>query len=186
MSLLSSGASSAKFPSIGARVGGRVVKDAEERQVRNFTTGQLEVWDDGNPKMQLVITVDTGYIDPSVPDDDGLRSIYVKGKSISDLRQVTRKLRVNSIKEGGIFFATYVRNEPTAGQPRKVYDFEYEPPVANDPVPVGAGPAGTGWQQARGNGWKPVATPAQQGLPPSRSAQLDSMTRRPQDEAPPF
>jgi hypothetical protein len=131
MSLLNSWPRSAKFPAVGTRVGGRVVRDAEEIQQRDFDTGEPLTWADGNPRMQLVVTVDTGNPDPDDPDDDGERSIYVKGQMLSATRAACKKAKKFVIAEGDVFAVTFVAEEPLPkgkrGLPKKVYEVEFVP-----------------------------------------------------------
>jgi hypothetical protein len=131
MSLLNASSTSAKFPTIGTRVGGRVVKDAEEMQQRDFDSGDLLFWDDGNPRMQLVVTVDTGQSDPDDPEDDGERAIYIKGQALAATRQACKKAKKFVIEENDFFAMTFVSEEPLPkgkkGNKKKVYEVEFRP-----------------------------------------------------------
>lgn len=69
------GVPAAKFPSIGTVVRG-VVLAQEVSQVRDFETQQPATWPDGNPKMQLVVTVQTDERDPDIDGDDGRRRVF--------------------------------------------------------------------------------------------------------------
>ncbi len=126
MSLLSSYAPSAKFPTKGTKIGGRVTGDAQEIQQRDFDSGDLLFWDDGKPRMQLVVTVDAGITDPTIPGDDGERSIYVKGQMLQATRDACRRARVKAIVEGCFFEVTYIDDEPLPkgkrGYPKKLYE----------------------------------------------------------------
>jgi hypothetical protein len=132
MGLLDTYATSAKFGSKGARVAGRVLRTAEVQQ-RDFDTNEPLFWDDGNKRMQLVVTVDTGDIDPTVEDDDGERAIYVKGQMLQAVKKALRRARTKEILPGGWFAVTWVDEEPLPkgkrGYPKKIYDAEYEPPA---------------------------------------------------------
>jgi len=54
-----SGAPAAKFLNIGDTIKGIVVS-SEVRQQTKLEDGTPLVWDDGRPRMQLVVTIDTG------------------------------------------------------------------------------------------------------------------------------
>lgn len=150
MSLLDTSAPGAKFPSVGTRVAGVVVEDAVERQQRDFDDGSLLFWDDGNPRMQLVVTIDTGVRDPMVEDDDGHRTLYVKGDMLRAVREACRRAGVKAIKQGGKIAVTFVREEPLPkgkrGNPKKIYAAEYLPPSGGsllaEPVAAERAPAG--------------------------------------------
>lgn len=52
-------------------------------QVRNYEDPtKLEFWDDGKPKMQIEVTLNTEYGDPSDPDDDGRRRVFLFGQKL--------------------------------------------------------------------------------------------------------
>lgn len=85
---LSGGAPTAKFPREGFTWGG-TVESWEMSQQTDMDTDELLFWNDGKPRMQLVITMQgeaTGitwetnaYKQVPLPDDDGSRRLYVKG-----------------------------------------------------------------------------------------------------------
>lgn len=121
MSLLSSRAPGAKFPKIGAQAGGTVTDDAEWAQQRDYESSSPMFWDDGNPRMQLVITVDTGVTDPTDPDDLGDRTIYVKGQMMAALKQALRRARAKWVLAGDTIQVTFVGED----KPRKLYSVQY-------------------------------------------------------------
>jgi hypothetical protein len=147
MGLLDTYAKSATFPTKGARVAGRVVRDAAEIQQRDYDDGSPLYWGEGGKKvtvntgepcMQLVVTVDTGQTDPTVEDDDGLRAIYFKGRMLKALKEQTRKHRRSKVAEGDWVGVTFVEEEPPPagkrGKPSKVYDVEFEPAAPADSI----------------------------------------------------
>lgn len=73
--LFATGGKSFKFGKINDTVMGTVIK-AEVRQQTSLD-GQLLTWDDGSPRKQLVVTLQTAEHDDD--DDDGVRMIYAKG-----------------------------------------------------------------------------------------------------------
>jgi hypothetical protein len=73
--LFQGGAKAFQFNDIGDSVEGRVV-NAELRQQTSIEGNKL-TWDNGDPRMQLVITLATKLHDND--DDDGQRTIYAKG-----------------------------------------------------------------------------------------------------------
>ena len=48
-------------------------------QIRDFKSRQPKFFDDGQPQMQVLVTINTGVTDPMVEDDDGRRTVYIKG-----------------------------------------------------------------------------------------------------------
>jgi hypothetical protein len=85
---LTGGLVAAKWPTIGFVVEG-TVKDARMQQQRDFDDNEPLFWNDGSPRMQLVIDLQseaTGRTwrglkntETAVPNDTGMRALYVKG-----------------------------------------------------------------------------------------------------------
>ena len=73
--LFQAGGKSFKFGKIGDVVKGEVV-GAEIRQQTSLE-GELLTWQDGSPRKQLVISLQTD--ERNDDDDDGIRTIYAKG-----------------------------------------------------------------------------------------------------------
>lgn len=82
-----------KESQVGDTVTGTIL-DSEVRQSRDFDDNKLEFWDDGSPRLQLVINIQTDIRDDE--DDEGIRSIYVKWHGAS------RKALLTAVKDGGV------------------------------------------------------------------------------------
>lgn len=74
--LFQGGAKSFPFAEIGDIVRGTITS-CEVRQQTDLENNKPLFWDDGSPRKQLVITLQTTLHDDD--DDDGLRTIYAKG-----------------------------------------------------------------------------------------------------------
>src|SRR5690606_14620750 len=76
-----------KFEQVGAQYAGTVVS-VEVRPYTDLKTGKPEFWENGDPKQQLVIGIQTDERNPELQDDDGVRYDYVKmwGKQKQALR----------------------------------------------------------------------------------------------------
>lgn len=102
------------------------------RQARKYNSTELDTWDDGNPKMQALITCETEYVDDEVEDDDGTRTFYVKmwGQQKQALLAALRESGAEDFLPGGHFKATFVKEGPKKKGffPAKVYEYEYTPP----------------------------------------------------------
>jgi hypothetical protein len=70
------GARSFQFENIGDMVSGQIL-EMVKRQQTSLTDGTKLFWDDGTPRMLLVITLATQ--DRNSDDDNGERTIYVRG-----------------------------------------------------------------------------------------------------------
>lgn len=149
--LLGGGATSAKFPTVGSSVTGRIVREPEVQQQRDFQTGELKTWNDGKPMQQLQVVLATDERDPEVADDDGERAVYVKGNLLKAVREAIRKAGAKGLDVGGTLTVTYSGDGEVTKRgfnPPKLYTASYVPPVKQ---------AATEFV----NGGQPAAAPAQ-------------------------
>lgn len=120
---------------VGTSVSGPVVSVAV-RQATDPVSGKPSTWDDGNPKEQVLVTLQTNLRDPSVEDDDGARTVYIKwwGVQRQALIQALRNANADDIETGGHFSATYTGDGPQPDNrslsPAKLYTFVYRAPSA--------------------------------------------------------
>lgn len=130
--LMGSGGRSAKFESVGDRVSG-LITGMEVRQQTDLE-GNLKTWDNGDPRMQLVVTLLTELHDDE--DDDGIRKLYVKGQMTKAVQEAVRKAGRRGLEEDGRIVVQYQKAEPPAKKgysPTKVYAARYEPPQQSIP-----------------------------------------------------
>lgn len=130
--IMGSGAPSATFHTPGTEHKG-VITNLETMQVRNFKTKLPETWDDGNPKMQAVITLQTDERDPQIENDDGVRKLYVSSKGMREaIAGAVRKAGAREVTVGGKLAVTFTREGESENglNPPKVYAAAYKPPPA--------------------------------------------------------
>jgi hypothetical protein len=152
---LQGGSKSASFKDkpVGYSYGGTIVGEPRVTQQTDPDSGELEYWPSGDPKWQLVVVIATDLRDDQ--DDDGHRSIYVKGKSLTDgVKAATRAAGVKSLRPGGFLSVTYTGDGPQPAKkhhnPPKLYAVSYIPPdpgadqrqFFDDGSPIPAGPPG--------------------------------------------
>jgi hypothetical protein len=135
--LLGGGGSSAKFDQIGDTVTG-VIISTDVQQQTDITTGAPLTWDNGDPRQQLVVRLQTSQRDPDNPDDDGIRVVYVKGSkkagtcSMHDaVATAVRAAGGKGLEEGGTLTVTFVGEEPPSQRglsPRKLWGAVYVQP----------------------------------------------------------
>lgn len=101
------GAPTAKFPTPGTSVGGRITEKPTVEQQRDISTGDKKFWSDGNPMMQLVVTVQTDERDPQIEEDDGRRRLFVKGQMKNAIADAVRAAGGRGLEVGGILTVTY-------------------------------------------------------------------------------
>jgi hypothetical protein len=118
-----------KFQKIGDEVSGFIVHQ-EVRQETEFNTNKPKFWDDGRPKMQLVVTLRTNNRES--PDDDGLRRWFIKGKSMTDaVRDALRTAHARGFETDGWARCVYVGDglATANAQAPKLYLAEYRRPT---------------------------------------------------------
>lgn len=127
------GAPSAKFDTRGVTVAGRITEPPAVQQQRDIQTGEKKFWNDGNPMMQLVVTVQTDRRDPGVPDDDGRRRLFVKGQMKQAIQDAVKLSGARSLEVGGHLSVTYTHDgeaKQRGFSPPKQYRAEYTPAAA--------------------------------------------------------
>ncbi|HET6856956.1 MAG TPA: hypothetical protein VFH94_07665 [Streptomyces sp.] len=128
------GAPTAKFPLPGTAVGGRITEKPTVEQQRDISSGDKKFWSDGNPMMQLVVTVQTDERDPQLEEDDGRRRLFVKGQMKNAIADAVRGSGARGLEVGGALVVTY-SHDGTASQrgfnPPKQYTAQYTPAATN-------------------------------------------------------
>lgn len=154
--LMGSGSPALKFETVGTSHTGTVVAEPVASQQTDFRTKAPEVWPDGAPKMQVVVQLSTSLRDPNKPEDDGTRSLYIKGRELTNaIRQAVRASGANGIHTGGVLTVQYVGDgQAQAGMnPPKLYAASYQPPAVSfngvgGPATAAAAPPAGVQQQA--------------------------------------
>ena len=143
LSDLEGGSKSWKPEEIGDKITG-TIRSIKRVQQTDFTTGAGLEWSDGSARMQTVIDLETNLEENS--DDDGVRSIWLKGgrnfevaegegKSGEEaLVEAAKKAGLKSIDEGAKFSIAFTgRSKPTTRgyQPARLYTAKIEAPKAS-------------------------------------------------------
>lgn len=153
----SGGGNSFSFGPQGAQPGAHIagtVLDMKEVQRTNFDTKKPEFWDNGDPKMQYRVTLQTELRDTTNPTDDGRRDLYLDGRRkpndngtksrlcavLDAVREVTGNTQ---LQRGGKLTVQWVSGMGFSGDPRN-YAAWYEAPAMNlggTPQPAAVAPA---------------------------------------------
>lgn len=118
----------AKFEEIGATVTGTVVDATISAQTD--IDGNVRVFDSGEIRQQLVITLQTNEHDDE--DDDGLRKIFVKSFMVKPFRNEMKRNKVPGVRPGGELTVTYVADGEVTKKgysAPKLFEVAYEPPA---------------------------------------------------------
>lgn len=130
------GARTGKLSEIGDILRGKIIK-AELRQAKD-DDGKPDTWDDGNPKQQIVVIIQTDLDegpDDEGREDDGKRAVYVKwwGDQRKALLAAIRKAEVDDLYPGADFAVKLVdfgEKVKKTWSPPKILAFKVgKPPV---------------------------------------------------------
>lgn len=163
-----SGPPAAKFPKPGDFVEGTLVsKDTQQAAEFNAKDptdrSKLKTYDSGDPKLELILILQTDVRDPNLEDDKGVRRVFVSYSMQQSLQQAVLDAGIRkSLPLGSrirIEFSHEVPNKMGSGNPRKEYKISVTPPA--DLVAVGGTASGVVAQgqkvSAGGNGLTPAA-----------------------------
>jgi hypothetical protein len=162
------GAPTAKFPTPGTTVGGRITEPPKVEQQRDIQSGEQKFWSNGDPMMQLVVTVQTDQRDPAIEDDDGRRRIFVKGQMKNAVADAVRAAGARGLEVGGTLHVRYTHDGEQTKRgfsAPKQYAAKYVPAAQNE-LAAPAAAHGAGAVQTPGPiDWNQVgAAPAPAGV----------------------
>lgn len=119
--LAGGGPKGVKFASYGDTGSGPIIVEPTVEQQRDYDTGKPLTWDDGNPRLQLVVTIKTQLRDPSIPDDDGTRRLFVRSGMRAAVQKAIKDAGVDSLDVGGELTVTYTHDDGRTKQYKAVY-----------------------------------------------------------------
>ncbi len=132
MSLFDSSSKGVKFDVVGASIQGTVKAAPRERQQTKYGTQEPDFWPNGDPKMQILVDLQTDRREDA--NDDGERTLYVASKNMKKaIGEAIRAAQANDIMPGGILSVTYIGNDPTSKNPQnpaKLYQAQYTAPTS--------------------------------------------------------
>lgn len=128
--LFGSNAPSAKFDHPGTTVGGTITappRTKQEKEWNNVTRrsdGPPKFFPSGDPIMEVLVDVQTQQRDPSIQNDDGIRTIYISGKRMKDaVRDAVRQTGAARLEVGAELHVTFTglgeAPSPGANQPKE-------------------------------------------------------------------
>lgn len=173
----------------GATVTGTVTM-VDIVQYHDFQTKMPGFWKDGKPQLQLHVVIETSMQEDA--EDDGMRSIWIKGWG-AQMRAYREARRLNGgkpVTKGDTFTATflgYEQNAQPGKQPAKLYRYEIKPgasPAANafgaptQPQQQMSQPA-----QQPADTWGTTPVQSRPGIDPMQVHQLKAAGKTPQEIA---
>ncbi len=127
--LFSSGPKAFSFDGpIGTKVEGTIVKK-DVAQRRDMDSNELLFYLDGNPKNQVVLTLQTSLRDPSIQGDDGLRRWFLSDEAKKQLAKAVRAAGGTSLQVGAHVSGEFIREEKVGNSKfkTKFYKVDYTP-----------------------------------------------------------
>lgn len=122
---------SASFLKIGDTHEGEIL-DLKKSQQTDIKTGKPQFWDNGDPKIQIVVTIQTEENDDEIEDDDGRRRLYLKFNLLKAVREAINEAEAeNGLEIGGWLSVTFVKQDKPASRAvsgTKHYEATYEEP----------------------------------------------------------
>lgn len=152
--LSGSGAPAMKFekadPQTGDSVAGKILS-AEPRHSTEFGTNKPLFWDDGTPRMEIVLTLQTEWRNFESCDrgnreeDDGQRRLFLRGDLLKATKAALTKAKVQGLAIGGTYGARLVGREKKNSFEEKKYAVAYKAPEVSMPAdgPAESNGAGT-------------------------------------------
>lgn len=114
-----------KDSKIGDSITGMVV-EVQTRQHRDPQTNKSGVWENGDPMIQVVVSIQTELHDGA--DDDGVRSVFIKwwGKQRAAFLEALKDAGQDNLSVGQEFTATLTGTEKNANKAlsdTKLYEY---------------------------------------------------------------
>lgn len=138
MSLFDSSNKGVKFETVGAEIIGTITSTPTERQQTKFGTQEPDFWPNGDPKMQIVVNLQTALRED--PNDTGERTLYVASKHMKRaIGEAIRAANVSDVAKGGVLTVKYIGNDPASknpANPAKMYAAAYTPPTSAFTTPT--------------------------------------------------
>lgn len=159
---------------IGHTVIGTIVDQPKAEQMKKYESEELDFWPSGDPKMQILVTIQTDLRDPADTTDDGKRRLHIPPRMMKPVREAVQRASAPGLAIGGRIAVRRTGGTGATGSPFE-FAAEYAPPAldpgslmgntngatpATQPAPAAA-PAVSATMQSLG-----LTTPAAPAAPP--------------------
>ncbi|MEU8329835.1 hypothetical protein [Micromonospora sp. NPDC048839] len=174
---------------VGYTVVGSITETPKVEQMKKYNSDELDFWPSGDPKMQIIVTLQTDQRDPANADDDGKRRLHISPRMMTPVREAIQKIGAKGLEIGGRLAVRRIGGTGAVGDP---YTFaaEYGAPTV-DPGSLLGGQAPTAAQPAAPAAPAPsaaqslgitqpaaVGIPCPPGMDPVKWAALPEMQQR--------
>jgi hypothetical protein len=131
MGLFDTSSKAIKFATISDTVTGEITSAPYQQQKTKFGTNQPDFYDNGDPRMQILIPLKTSRGDD--PADDRQRTLYVSSPLLKRaIAAAIRDTSADDLAVGGSLTVTFTGFDPQSknpANPAKLYTASYAPPV---------------------------------------------------------
>lgn len=123
----------AKFAEPGDSITGEILRFSGRQErvydPKNPGNGPLAFFPSGDPIMGIVVVLQTQQRDPSIPGDDGVRTVYVEGQELkATVRRAVQAAGAKGLEVGGLLTVTFTHREnPYDTKSKKFYTAEFVP-----------------------------------------------------------
>ncbi len=127
--LMGGGIKSAKFDNLGDTAIGTIVDEPKAVQMTKYQSTELDFWPSGDPKMQIVVTIQTDQRDDA--QDDGRRRLHIPPRMMPPVREAIQAKGAKGLAIGGrIAVQWFAGTGQGEGNPKQ-YRAEYAPPAVD-------------------------------------------------------
>lgn len=184
--LMGGGIKAAKFDVMGATVVGTITEPPKAQQMKKYQTDELDFWPSGDPKMQIVVVLQTDQRDPSDADDDGKRNLFIVPRMMPPVRDAVRKTGAPGLEVGGRLAVQWTSGSGEGKGNPKEWAADYARPAMDPGALLAGAPAAAAPTPAAA---PPMAAPVVQAAPPPVVQQQPlspSVLGTPMGDTPPF
>lgn len=171
---------------IGYTVIGTIAETPKVEQMKKFNSDELDFWPSGDPKMQILVTLQTDQRDPADHQDDGKRRLHISPRMMGPVREAVQRVGAKGLEIGGRLAVRRAGGSGAVGDPF-TFAAEYAAPAIDPGGLLGGNaaappaPTATPSPAAQSLG---IAQPAAVGIPcppgmdPAKWAALPEMQQR--------
>lgn len=131
-----SGPPAAKFPTVGSFIEGSLVDKGTQHKTKYnpnpLAEKVFEYFASGDPKLELILTLQTDVRDPSIEGDTGVRRVFVPFQMQKELQKAVAEAGIKrSLPLGSWINITHTGTTPSqgGGQDRKEYSVKVTAPA---------------------------------------------------------
>src|SRR5690606_22991843 len=129
--LMGSGVRSIKWREhqIGHTVIGTITEPPKVEQMKKYQSDELDFWPSGDPKMQIVVVLQTELRDDD--EDDGRRRLYIEPRMMSPVRDAVKAAGAKGLEVGGRLAIRWISGTGQGEGNARQFVAEYAAPMVD-------------------------------------------------------